>query len=123
MFVMNYLKNERGSTQFQLKKYYPKIFEQLEVKKFEKMHSSVEKGLKKGIKLNLFRDNIDVGFISRVYFMGMTGIRNTDVFSEEDFSKNYLMESYLEYHLRAIVTAKGLKILNKYIENNKPKDE
>ena len=123
MFVMNYLKNERGSTQFQLKKYYPKIFEQLEVKKFQKMHSTVEKGLKKGIKLNLFRDNIDVGFISRVYFMGMTGIRNTDVFSEEDFSKNYLMESYLEYHLRAIVTAKGLKILNKYIENNKPKDE
>ncbi len=55
MFVMNYLKNERGSTQFQLKKYYPKIFEQLEVKKFQKMHSSVEKGLKKGIKLNLFR--------------------------------------------------------------------
>jgi len=123
MFVMNYLKNERGSTQFQLKKYYPNIFEQLEVKKFQKMHSSVEKGLKKGIKLNLFRDNIDVGFISRVYFMGMTGIRNTDVFSEEDFSKNYLIESYLEYHLRAIVTAKGLKILNKYIENNKPKDE
>jgi len=123
MFVMNYLKNERGSTQFQLKKYYPNIFEQLEVKKFEKMHTSVEKSLKKGIKLNLFRDNIDVGFISRVYFMGMTGIRNTDVFSEENFSKNYLMESYLEYHLRAIVTAKGLKILNKYIENNKPKDE
>ena len=123
MFVINYVKNERGSIQFQLKKYYPNIFEQLEVKKFEKMHTSVEKSLKKGIKLNLFRDNIDVGFISRVYFMGMTGIRNTDVFSEQNFSKNYLMESYLEYHLRAIVTAKGLKILNKYIENNKPKDE
>ena len=87
------------------------------------MHTSVEKSLKKGIKLNLFRNSIDVGFISRVYFMGMTGIRNTDVFSEENFSKNYLMESYLEYHLRAIVTKKGLKILNKYIENNKPKNE
>ena len=55
--------------------------------------------------------------------MGMTGIRNTDVFTEKNFSKNYLMESYLEYHLRAIVTKKGLKILNKYIENNKPKNE
>lgn len=123
MFVMNYLKNERGSTQFQLKKYYPNIFEQLEVKKFERMHDSVEKSLKKGIELNLFRNSIDVGFISRVYFMGMTGIRNTDVFSEENFSKNYLMESYLEYHLRAIVTKKGLKILNKYIEKNKPINE
>ena len=87
------------------------------------MHASVEKSLKKGIKLNLFRISIDVSYLSRVYFMGMTGIRNTDVFSEENFSKNYLMESYLEYHLRAIVTKKGLKILNKYIENNKPKNE
>ena len=87
------------------------------------MHDSVEKSLKKGIELNLFRNSIDVGFISRVYFMGMTGIRNTDVFSEENFSKNYLMESYLEYHLRAIVTKKGLKILNKYIEKNKPINE
>ena len=35
MFVMHYLRNERGSAQFQLKKYYPNIFEQLEVKKYE----------------------------------------------------------------------------------------
>ena len=49
--------------------------------------------------------------------------KNNIVFSEENFSKNYLMESYLEYHLRAIVTKKGLKILNNYIENNNPKNE
>ena len=114
MFVMHYLRKERGSAQFQLKKYYPKIFEQLELKKFEKMHSSVEKSLIKGIKLNLFRSNIDVGFISRVYLIGMSGIRDTNVFPENKFDKSYLMESYLEYHLRAIATEKGLKVLNKY---------
>ena len=114
MFVMHYLRKERGSAQFQLKKYYPKIFEQLELKKFEKMHSSVEKSLIKGIKLNLFRSNIDVGFISRVYLTGMSGIRDTNVFPENKFNKSYLMESYLEYHLRAIATEKGLKVLNKY---------
>ena len=116
---MNYLKNERGATKFQLKKYYPNIFEQLELKKFERMHASVEKSLKKGIKLNLFRNSIDVGFISRVYFVGMTGIRDTSVFSESMFDKNYLMESYLEYHLRAIVTENGLKLLNNYVKKNK----
>ena len=119
MFVMHYLRNERGSAQFQLKKYYPNIFEQLEIKKYEKMLSSVENSLKKGIKLNLFREDIDITFISRVYMVGMSGIRETSVFPEYNFKKNYLMESYLEYHLRAIVTKKGLGVLRKYIKNNK----
>lgn len=123
MFLMHYLRNESGSAQYQLKKYYPKVFEQLEIKKFEKMHSSVERSLNKGIELELFRSNIDVAFISRVYFVGMSGIRDTSVFSEDQFNKNYLLESYLEYHLRAIVTDQGLSILNQYIEKNRVKND
>ena len=122
LFLLNYLKNERGSAHYQLKKYYPKIFEELEIKKFEKMHSSVERSLKKGVELQLFRGNIDVAFISRVYFVGMSGIRDTTVFSEDQFNKNYLLESYLEYHLRAIVTEKGLNILNKHIKKTRSKN-
>ena len=38
---------------------------------------------------------------------------------ESMFDKNYLMESYLEYHLRAIVTENGLKLLNNYVKKNK----
>ena len=119
MFLINYLKNERVSAQYQLKKYYPKIFDQLQIKKFKKMHSSVENSLKKGVELNLFRSEIDTAFISRVYFVGMTGIRDTSVFSETMFDKNYLMESYLEYHLRAIVTESGLQLLDNYIKKHK----
>ena len=33
------------------------------------------------------------------------------------FKMNDLMEYYLEYHLRAIVTDKGMKILTKFIKN------
>jgi len=119
LFLINFLKKERVSAQYQLKKYYPKIFDQLQVKKFQKMHSSVENSLKKGVELQLFRPEIDTAFISRVYFVGMTGIRDTSVFSESMFDKNYLMESYLEYHLRAIVTENGLKLLNNYVKKNK----
>jgi len=38
MYVMNYLKNEKTSPQFQLKKYYPQIFQSLQMKQFEKMY-------------------------------------------------------------------------------------
>ena len=48
----------------------------------------------------------------------MTGIRDISIFPEELFDKNYLFESYLEYHLRAIVTKTGLNLLNNFIKSN-----
>ena len=47
----------------------------------------------------------------------MSGIKDETIFPSQNFTMDYLMESYLEYHLRAIVTDKGLKILNKFINN------
>ena len=118
LFVMNYFRNERVPPQYQLKKYYPEIYERLQIKQFEKMHSSVENSLKMGVEIGLFRPDIDINFISRMYFNGMTGIRDISIFPEEIFDKNYLFESYLEYHLRAIITKQGLNLLNNYIKSN-----
>lgn len=118
MFVMHHLKNEKSSPQYQLKKYYPQIYELLRIKQFEKMHESVKESLQKGVDTGLFRQNIDVDFISRMYFNGMTGIKDNTIFPQTLFTMNYLMESYLEYHLRAIVTDKGLNVLNKFIISN-----
>ncbi|WP_397364855.1 TetR/AcrR family transcriptional regulator [Olleya sp. R77988] len=118
MFVMKFLKNEKTSPQFQLKKYYPQIFNQLQIKQFEKMHASVKESIQKGVDTNLFRKNIDVDFISRMYFNGMTGIKDENIFPTNIFTMDYLMESYLEYHLRAICSDKGMQILNQFINTN-----
>ena len=118
MFVINYLKSVKVSPQHQLKKYYPQIYERLQIKQFEKMHSSFENSLKMGMNTGLFRPDIDVNFISRLYFNGVTAIRDISVFPESDFDKNYLFESYLEYHLRAITTLKGLNLLNYFTKSN-----
>ena len=48
----------------------------------------------------------------------MTGIKDNSIFPQEKFNMDYLMESYLEYHLRAIVTEKGMTILNNFIKQN-----
>ena len=114
---MHYLKEEKTSPQFQLKKYYPQIYQRLQFKQFEKMHESVKESIQKGVDTELFRPNIDVDFISRMYFNGMVGIKDETIFPQTLFNMNYLMESYLEYHLRAIVTDKGLKLLDKFINN------
>lgn len=118
MFVMKHLKNEKASPLYQLKKYYPPIHDELKQKKFDKMHDSVSKSLQKGIETKVFRSNINVSFISRLYFNGMTGIKDEAIFPRSEFQMDYLMENFLEYHLRAIVTEEGFKILNKFIIKN-----
>jgi AcrR family transcriptional regulator len=118
LYVMHHLKNEKASPQYQLKKYYPQIHAELKLKQFEKMHSSVEDSLKHGIETGVFRNTIDVDFISRMYFTGMTGIKDNMFFPPDLYQMEYLMESYLEYHLRAIVTDKGMAILNNFINKS-----
>ena len=47
----------------------------------------------------------------------MTGIKDNMFFPPENYKMVYLMESYLEYHLRAIVSDQGMTILNNFIKN------
>jgi AcrR family transcriptional regulator len=113
--VMKHLKDEKSSPQYQLQKYYPKIYASLTQKQFHVMQVCVLNNLKKGIKKGLYRTHIDLEFISRIYFNGMVGIKNKDLFPLTDYSMNTLMNHYLEYHLRGIATEKGLQELNKQL--------
>jgi len=117
-FVMEHLKNEKSSPQFQLQKYYPKVFKSLKAKQLEVMQISVVNNLNRGITLDLYRDDINVEFISRMYFSGINSIKDNDLFPLKIFSQNMLMEYYLEYHLRGICTIKGIDIATKFINNN-----
>lgn len=74
--------------------------------------------LKRGVEKGVYRKNIDVDFISKLYFLGIDGINDETLFPVSQFSKIQLMEDYLEYHLRGIVTPKGLQTLNKFINEN-----
>ncbi|WOD45279.1 TetR/AcrR family transcriptional regulator [Hwangdonia lutea] len=117
-FVMEHLKDEKSSPQYQLQKYYPKIFNALKDQQFELMQTCVVSNLNKGINQGLYRDTIHVDFIARLYFNTMVAIKDKDLFPLKTFSMDMLMDNYLEYHLRGICTTKGLDILNQFITSN-----
>lgn len=111
-FVMEHLKNEKSSPQYQLQKYYPKIFSTLKLKQFDIMQDCVTANLQRGVDLGLYRDSINIQFISRIYFNCMIALKDQELFPSKDFSMTSLMDNYLEYHLRGICTVKGLELLN-----------
>ncbi|NND61954.1 MAG: TetR/AcrR family transcriptional regulator [Flavobacteriaceae bacterium] len=115
-FVMLQLKNQKASPQYQLQKYYPEIHATFKVKHFEKMSECTVNNLRRGVEMGLYRENLNIDFVSRIYFIGVNGIKDDLLFPVDKFPKVELFEEYLEYHLRGIVTKEGLKTLNKFIK-------
>lgn len=111
-FVMTHLKGEKSSPQYQLQKYYPKIYKNLKSKQFDLMQSCVIDNLNNGMQQGYYRDDIDVQFISRLYFSNMVSLKDHDLYPVELFSMQNIMNQFLEYHLRGICTLKGLDTLS-----------
>ena len=121
-FIMRQLDNDRSSPQFQLQKYYPEISKQLHQSQFEKMMECTGRNLDRGIQLGLYRQNIDPEFTARLYFVGITGIKDQTLFPPDKFPPNRITDEYLEYHLRGLVTPEGLNTLNKFINEQQSDD-
>ncbi len=109
--AMKYLGNEKTSPNYQLQKFFPKIYEDFKTKEYQYLGKLVKNSLQNGIDLGFFQNDIDVEFVSRLYLNGIRGIRDIEIFPIEQFKIEDLFEKYLDYHLRAIVTPKGLKSL------------
>lgn len=114
--AMEHLKDEKSSPQYQLQKYYPRIYKNLKDKQYKLIKEFITENLKKGIDMGYFRKDIDVDMISKFYFNGMIELQNTEIFPPQDYSMPLLMETYLEYHVRAIATLRGIEILNQTIK-------
>ncbi|WP_372944629.1 TetR/AcrR family transcriptional regulator [Muriicola sp.] len=117
-FAMKHLKDEKASPQFQLQKYFPRIHSAMRMKQFDLMQTCVVDNIKRGVELGIYRSNLNVNFIARIYFSGVTSIKDHTLFPEDEFPKTQLMDDYLEYHLRGIVTPEGRKTLNQIIQSN-----
>lgn len=118
-FMMQHLNNESSSPFYQLQKFFPKIFSCLREKQFMKMNSCMKENLQKGVDGGIFRSDINIDFISRIYFTGLTGIKDPNVFPMEMFNIPDLTKQFLEYHLRGIVTERGLEVLKVVMDNEK----
>ena len=109
--VLEHLKEEKSSPYHQLQKYYPKIFNSLRSKQYGLMEDCVAGNLNRGIALGLYRDNMQVEFISKIYFTCIMALKDNQLFPLTNFSMASLMNHYLEYHVRGICTPKGLEVL------------
>ena len=72
------------------------------------------KSLKRGVETGLFRSEIDIDFVTRIFHNGIRGIQDLELFPVEKYKNEHLLIQFTEYHLRAICTQQGIEKLTKY---------
>ena len=112
--ALKHLSNEKNSPVYQLQKYYSSIYNKLQQMEFNTLGGMFSESLKKGIEMGLFRSEININFVTRIFFNGIRGINNVQLFPIEEYRIDQLLINFSEYHLRAICTPAGVEKLNIY---------
>jgi len=110
--------NIEPSAIYQFNKYFPKIAQKIDEKRKAGFERTILRNLKEGVELGLYRSEIDVEFIGRMFFQSSASFFHDDIF-EELLKVNTMDElnmKTLEYHLRGIVTPKGLEVLEQILK-------
>ncbi len=82
------------------------------VAEIEKDHLYMtEKLLEKGIKEGLFRDDIDIKILSKLFYEQINLIADEKIFPRDEFNHADIFQSLIINFVRGISTTKGIKII------------
>ena len=108
-------KSAGTSPLYQLKKHYPEIYTSIINRQIEECERCFTKNIEKGIAEGLYRHDLKISMVVKFYYELIFSINAQDI-SELEISN--LEYEALEYHIRAIATAKGITELENQIKNH-----
>ena len=104
---------------WELKKYFPKTYERMDIEFTKSDACFVDKLLEKGWEEGLFRKDINVSFF-KVFYSSVQRLRTfSDTFDEREFPFWDTIYTIMEYFFRIIVNEKGLQELEKTLKKIK----
>jgi TetR/AcrR family transcriptional regulator, cholesterol catabolism regulator len=118
-FLNMITKEYSSSAIYDLKKYYPDLYNKMNRLRREKIYNRVIKNLNKGIEEGFYRKDINEQLIAKIQVERMENAIDSDYLSIEELSTPDIFLEIFKYHIRGIATEKGLKELDKEIEKLK----
>ncbi|MBX2928897.1 MAG: TetR/AcrR family transcriptional regulator [Saprospiraceae bacterium] len=113
--VIVQLQQMSPATIFDMKKYYPEAWQVVERSQFEYVYNVVRANLERGKKEGLYRDDFDPDIIARLYVGSTAVLLDDQSFPTAEYHWSVLYREFIQYHLRGIVSPKGLKKLQEYL--------
>lgn len=121
--ISNAIRKYSPSLDFDLKRYFPKIYKKLRQYKMEKTYYSIVSNMKKGIAEGLFREDLNVDIIAKIHMSRIENLAENDLIDFSEYSPSQIFNEVFIYHNRGICNEKGLKLLEKKLEEIKKEEE
>ena len=123
LFIVNrymneMMKDQNPSLAYDLRKYYPGIFQRLLSKQRESMYEAIRLNLEKGVREGLYRKTMNIELISKIHLTRLEYRHSSDPYVLSDLNSEELMREIFVYHLHGIASETGLKELDKQIKKH-----
>ena len=102
-----------------LKEKYPKIYEDHFNKRLEFIFGKIQINITKGVNQGIYRDDLGIELLSRLYISRLIDIQNPDLFPPEKYSFKILFEVMFEDLIRSIAKPEGIAYFEKKIKSVK----
>ena len=98
----------------EVQKYYPETWKMYNDYRFNFMLGLIKTNLENGVKEEYYRDDLNSDVISKIYILAVEILLNQELFPTKQYSYINIYREFLSYHLRGIVSAKGLNYLEEH---------
>jgi len=105
------------ATIYDLQKYYPDSWNQVESHKKEYIISCIKANIDNGKKDGLYRLETDSDVIAKLYITLIDSSLNSPTFQSRSTNHSKLLTQIIDYHLHALMSEKGRKYLAKHKES------
>ncbi|MBL4861437.1 MAG: TetR/AcrR family transcriptional regulator [Crocinitomicaceae bacterium] len=116
-FVVEHVGNVNPTVFYDLQKYYKEAWKIMEKHKWEFVLSMIRQNIERGIKEKIYRANLDVQIISRLYVASTDVIMNAEIFPWPEFKFQNLFTEMIQLHITGMANAEGIKYLKQKMRN------
>ncbi len=101
------------SITFELKNHYPEIYQKHFDFRRDFIYEKIKINLTKGINQGIYRDDLSIELIARLYLSRLIDLHNPDFFPSEEFSFETIFNTMFENFIRGIAKPEGLAYFEK----------
>jgi len=107
------------SVTFILKNHFPDIYQQHFILRRDFIYEKIKINLSKGISQGMYRDDLSIELVARLYLSRLIDLHNPDFFPAEKFSFETIFNVMFENFIRSIAKPEGLSYFEKKKKNFK----
>lgn len=117
-YIRQHLRSMNHSALYDLQKYYPDSWQLYIDYKNYFVYNIIYNNIQNGIQEGLYRDDFNIDIITKIYNTRMEAMVDPAIFPQSQYGLLEVHQELLQYHLRGIVSQKGLTYLDEQNHDN-----